>query len=386
MIWKPVRVTTVMLAVLLLATSCSGSSGSAGRPEPLRVGAIYPLSGSQGPGGIEEYRGVELAARMANQRGGVAGRPIELVPQDVPEADAAPAAVERLASQGIGVMLGSYGSTISEPAAQTASRGGQVFWETGAVGELMGLPAGGDRVFRVAPAGSLLGRTAMDFTASELLPRLKRKATGLRYTVAAVDDQFGDGVARGAVAELRARGLTVAGDLRYDPRRDPAAGVVRRIAGNAYRIQFSYQPSGKPVTALAGQATISLIFPLLPIPVSSPFDHTVLSSTDGRAWTKQPSTATPGAHQVAATLPAPGYVIAAVPPAPAEQAAPNRTPLYAGLAAAAVVVAVAAIVLARRLRAVPEGGYDDDDDYDDDYDDDEEDDSEDPDPGTEGRR
>jgi len=46
MIWKPVRVTTVMLAVLLLATSCSGSSGSAGRPEPLRVGAIYPLSGS----------------------------------------------------------------------------------------------------------------------------------------------------------------------------------------------------------------------------------------------------------------------------------------------------------------------------------------------------
>ena len=238
MIWKPVRVTTVMLAVLLLATSCSGSSGSAGRPEPLRVGAIYPLSGSQGPGGIEEYRGVELAARLANQRGGVAGRPIELVPQDVPEADAAPAAVERLASQGIGVMLGSYGSTISEPAAQTASRGGQVFWETGAVGELMGLPAGGDRVFRVAPAGSLLGRTAMDFTASELLPRLKRKAAGLRYTVAAVDDQFGDGVARGAVAELRVRGLTVAGDLRYDPRRDSAAGVVRRIAATRPDVLF----------------------------------------------------------------------------------------------------------------------------------------------------
>jgi branched-chain amino acid transport system substrate-binding protein len=230
MTWKPVRVTAVVLALLLLASACSGASGSAGPPEPLRVGAIYPLSGSQGPGGIEEYRGVEMAARLANQAGGVAGRPVELVPQDVPEADAAPAAVQRLASQGIGVIFGSYGSTISEPAAQTASRGGQVFWETGAVGELMGLPSGGDRVFRVAPAGSLLGKTAMDFTASELLPRLNRRASGLRYTVAAVDDQFGDGVARGAVAELRARGLTVAGDLRYDPRRDPAAGVVRRIA------------------------------------------------------------------------------------------------------------------------------------------------------------
>lgn len=235
---KLVRIVAVVLGVVLAAASCSGSSGSAGRPEPLRVGAIYPLSESQGAGGVEEYRGVQMAARLANAQGGVASRPIELVPQDVPEAAAAPAAVQRLAAQGIGVMLGSYGSTISEPAARTASRGGQVFWETGAVGELMGLPSGGDRVFRVAPAGSLLGRTAMDFTASELLPRLKREAAGLRYTVAAVDDQFGEGVAGGAVAELRARGLTVAGDLRYDPRRDPAAQVVRRIAATRPDVLF----------------------------------------------------------------------------------------------------------------------------------------------------
>jgi branched-chain amino acid transport system substrate-binding protein len=236
--WKPVRIVAVALSGLVLATSCSGSSGSAGRPEPLRVGALYPLSGSQGPGGIEEYRGVELAARLANQRGGVAGRPIELAPVDVPEADAAPGAVQRLASRGIDVMLGSYGSTISEPAAQAASKGGQVFWETGAVGELMALGSGGDRVFRVAPAGSLLGKAAMDFVAAQLLPRLKRRPGGLRYTVAAVDDQFGDGVARGAVAELRARGLTLAGDLRYDPRRDPAAGVVRRIAATRPDVLF----------------------------------------------------------------------------------------------------------------------------------------------------
>lgn len=154
------------------------------------------------------------------------------------------------------------------------------------------------------------------------------------------------------------------------------------LAGNAYLVRFSYQPSGKPVTALAGKATISLTYPLLPIPVSSQFDYAVLASADGKAWTKQASTATPGSHQVASTLPAPGYVIAAVPPAPAEATSPNRTPLFAGLAAAAVLVAVAAIVLARRLRAAPEG-YDDDD-YDDDDDGDNS--GEDPDPGTEERR
>jgi branched-chain amino acid transport system substrate-binding protein len=102
----------------------------------------------------------------------------------------------------------------------------------------MGLQSGGDRVFRVAPAGSLLGKAAMDFTAEELLPRLHHRPGGLRYTVAAVDDQFGDGVARGAVAELRARGLTVAGDLRYDPRRDQASSVVRRIAATRPDVLF----------------------------------------------------------------------------------------------------------------------------------------------------
>jgi hypothetical protein len=171
-----------------------------------------------------------------------------------------------------------------------------------------------------------------------------------------------------------------------DPAKLAGAPPGLVLAGNAYRIQFSYQPSGRPVTALAGKATISLVFPLLPIPVTSPFDHTVLSSADGRAWAKQSSTATPGSHQVASALPAPGYVIAAVPPAPAEAAAPNRTPLYAGLAAAAVLVAVAAIVLARRLRAAPEGDDDDDDDDEDEDDEDEYDEPEDSGPGTEERR
>lgn len=155
------------------------------------------------------------------------------------------------------------------------------------------------------------------------------------------------------------------------------------LAGNAYQVRFSYLPSGKPVNALAGKATISLIFPLLPIPITSSFDYTVLASADGNGWAKQTSSVTPGSHQVASTLPQPGYVIVAVPPAPPDQAAPNRTPLLAGLAAAAAAVAVAAIVLARRLREARAEGdddYDDEDDYDDD------DSGEDPDHGTEERR
>jgi hypothetical protein len=140
------------------------------------------------------------------------------------------------------------------------------------------------------------------------------------------------------------------------------SGLV--LAGNAYKISFAYRPSGKPAP-LKGEATAVLIYPLLPIPVESLFDYTILASPGAGSWTRQASTVTPGSHQVATPLPAPGYLVVAVPPAPPAAAqAPNRVPLIAGLAGAAAVIIVGAVVLARRLRASGYA-YDEDDDEDD---------------------
>src|ERR671932_2524714 len=128
-----------LLLVLLLAAACTGEPA---RP-PVRVGAIYPLSGTQGMGGIDEYHGVRVAAELVNADGGIDGRPIVLDPLDVPEAAAAPGAVKALADRGVDLVLGSYGSTISSPAAAAAVGHGSLFWETGAVGKLAGAGARG---------------------------------------------------------------------------------------------------------------------------------------------------------------------------------------------------------------------------------------------------
>jgi hypothetical protein len=165
-----------------------------------------------------------------------------------------------------------------------------------------------------------------------------------------------------------ATGVAVAMDPLDPSSLAPApAGLV--LAGNAYRMRFTYQPSGKPAP-ISGKATAVLIYPLLPIPVGSLFDYTMLSSPDGKAWERQQSTATPGSHQLAAPLKTPGYLIVAVPPAPAEAPAPNRVPLIAGLAAAAVVIIAGAVVLTRRLRR---SGYEDEEYDEDDWDEDEDD-------------
>src|SRR5262245_18503977 len=224
----PMRRGALMLLALAMpvAASCTTSS-----PEPIRIGAVYPLSGAQGPGGVDEFDGVQIAVQLVNADGGVDGRPIELVPVDTPGADAAPGAIAQLHDDGVRLVLGSYGSTISEPAAEASARRDMLFWETGAVGEMTGRGAG-ELVFRVAPSGAILGRNAISFVADEYAPVLGVDPTKLRYAVTLVDDAYGRSVARGALDELAARNLDLVGRFGYDPRGVNMHAFVRDLTAS----------------------------------------------------------------------------------------------------------------------------------------------------------
>ena len=222
----------VVALAMLAGVSCTSSS-----PEPIRIGAVYPLSGAQGPGGVDEFDGVRLAVQLANADGGVGGRPVELVPVDTPSADAAPGAIAQLHDDGVRLVFGSYGSTISEPAAEASARRNMLFWETGAVGEMTGRGAG-ELVFRVAPSGAILGRNAIAFVADEYAPVLDVDPTGLRYAVTFVDDAYGRAVAQGALDELAARGYDVVGRFGYDPRDVNMHAFVRDLAQSKPDVVF----------------------------------------------------------------------------------------------------------------------------------------------------
>jgi branched-chain amino acid transport system substrate-binding protein len=223
----------LLLALALLAgASCTSSSR-----EPIRIGAVYPLSGAQGPGGIDEFEGVRLAVQLVNADGGVGGRPIELVPVDTPSADAAPGAIAQLHDDGVRLVFGSYGSTISEPAAEASARRDMLFWETGAVGEMTGRGAG-ELVFRVAPSGAILGRNAIAFVADDYAPVLGVDPSKLRYAVTLVDDAYGRAVAQGALDELAARDLHLVGRFGYDPRDVNMHAFVRDLAASRPDVVF----------------------------------------------------------------------------------------------------------------------------------------------------
>jgi branched-chain amino acid transport system substrate-binding protein len=218
-------------AILALCIAfVAGGCTRGGAPDEIRIGAVYPLSGAQGPGGIDEHRGIMLAADLANQGGGVDGRTIRIESVDTPGSDAAAAAVDQLHAAGIELVLGSYGSTISGPASAEAAANGMLFWETGAVGMLPPDSDRGGLTFRVPPTGEVLGRAAIAFIADQVAPDHHRDPATLRYAVSFVDDAYGNSVASGAEAELHTRGLHDVGNFGYDFRTVDMAKLVQRIA------------------------------------------------------------------------------------------------------------------------------------------------------------
>lgn len=134
------------------------------------------------------------------------------------------------------------------------------------------------------------------------------------------------------------------------------AGLVG--AGNAYRVQASYRPSGRRIETLAGQSSVALVYPLLTTAVADAGGHQLLSSADGRTWEPQQSTDTSGSHQVSGRLDRTGYLQVGVAPSEGGSGSDPRNRILLLASGVAVLVVVAALVLRFReaSRTAPRGG------------------------------
>ena len=130
----------------------------------VRIGALVPLTR---PGWVEAGRhllaGLELAVREANDAGGVAGRPLELVVRDTTaDPQRATAAVDELARLGVAALAGEYHSVVARAAAARADALGLPFLCSSAVLDtLTEQPT--ERVARLAPAQSHGWQVYADF-------------------------------------------------------------------------------------------------------------------------------------------------------------------------------------------------------------------------------
>ena len=107
-----------LLAVVAVVAALCGAAFAA--EPPIRIGAMYALTGANAAIGTNIMRGVDFAVKMINEAGGVNGRMIEVVRGDT-EGDAAKArsVAEKLVTQDhVDALLGCHQSTLTNIAAQ----------------------------------------------------------------------------------------------------------------------------------------------------------------------------------------------------------------------------------------------------------------------------
>jgi branched-chain amino acid transport system substrate-binding protein len=210
-----VLVALVLIALVLDAGGLGGGTqrGREAAP-PIRIGAVFPLSGSAGPFARQQERGVEIARDLINDAGGVDGRPIALEVRDLQRAADAPAAMASLTAAGVRVVIGTYASDLSMAASAAANAAGLVYWEGGAVADRLtgrGLPL----VFRVGASGSTLGSNSAAFAVTQLAPRLNKAPADLRVAIVAADDDYARSVAEAAGRTAMAAGVRIVADATY---------------------------------------------------------------------------------------------------------------------------------------------------------------------------
>jgi branched-chain amino acid transport system substrate-binding protein len=216
-----------VLVSLLLGSLALG--GCATAAPPIRVGAVFPISGSAASLAGEQLRGVRIAADLVNAAGGIGGRQVVLDVRDIESADAAPAIMASLKSDGVTVVVGTYSSDLSVPASAAADAAGLVYWEAGAVADRLtgrGLPL----VFRVGASGTNLGSNSASFAATQLAPRLGLPASQLRLAIVAARDDHATSVADAAARTAAAASVPVVARITYDLVLPQWPSVMQRLA------------------------------------------------------------------------------------------------------------------------------------------------------------
>src|SRR3989454_8852649 len=214
------RLALAFLALLITAACAQDLASSS---HQVVLGAIYPLSGPQAPGGKSELAGVQAALRLSR-----ADVRLQVIDATTPQSAAA--AVDTLVKRyHVPAILGTYGSTLSAAASARAEELKTVYWETGAVADP--ITAQRHYVFRTVATGGALGRMAVTFTHDVLVPSYE--LTAPRVVVIQVGDVYGRSVGGGEVALAGKLGLSVVDVVEYNPYvYDPNAIAARVVASH----------------------------------------------------------------------------------------------------------------------------------------------------------
>lgn len=208
----------------------SGSSDDTG--ETLTVGRVLPLTGPLAGLGTRVAAGSEIARQIVNEDGGINGVTIEFSDQDAPDEEGARRAAERLLSEEVDIVLGSYGSAISLAAIPVITGEGGLYWETGA--SAVAITDGTyDNVYRYASTAQQLGADAVNFAVDVVADTLGKDASDLTLAWAGVNNTYGSDVLTGMKSVADPAGISIVLEEAYPLDSSDLTSVALKIRAAA---------------------------------------------------------------------------------------------------------------------------------------------------------
>jgi len=188
----------VVAALVLLGPWGSGveAAQSAGCPDAIRVGMVFPMTGREGRPGTYQVEGIRLAMELINAKGGVyikeCGKRLpfkEILYDDQSDQGRSVQLVERtMSSDNVVAVLGAYSSVLGQAQSVVPDRY-QVPWITPGAGASMIFSQGRKWVFGVLSPVDLLGYTTMRFLGS--LVDQGKLEKGLKIAIAVENTDHG---------------------------------------------------------------------------------------------------------------------------------------------------------------------------------------------------
>jgi branched-chain amino acid transport system substrate-binding protein len=221
------------------ATATLGARGAAGQggtapaagASEIRLGALYPLSGSLSLLGDESLRGLEIAVEERNAAGGLLGRPVRLLKGDAIDGNGAVGEARRLVgAERVSGLFGTFSSALSFAATQVAEMQRVPYFELGAIGDPI-TERGFRTLFRTCPRASDFAREAVNAVPEVLAPAWGVPPAAISVAILHEDGLYGQSVSASQEALLASRGLRLVEKLPYTARGAELMAATQRLRG-----------------------------------------------------------------------------------------------------------------------------------------------------------
>jgi len=197
--------------------------------QTLRIGALYPVSGSLALLGDESWRGAEIARQMRNQRGGVAGKQVEFMKVDIPDVNAAKSEAERLINrEGLKLLTGTYSSSLCLAASEVAARAGIIYFEQGGIADPI-TGRGYKTLLRTCPKAQYFSRSQLRFTKDWIAGQIGKKPADVRLALVHEDSAYGSSISKDVEAESKAAGIPLVSTIPYNAQAVDLSSVILKL-------------------------------------------------------------------------------------------------------------------------------------------------------------